>query len=279
MRGLGLLEIIDAVGPITVSELARRTGIERSIVSRMVSACERDGWVVRNGRDVALGPRAALLAHSSAAAATVRQAEVLVDALSGVTGLPAQAYGLIGAHAAVLASAGDRGPSPIAGLSANVPLFATAAGLTIAAQLDPDELDRLLPPAPFPDPIADMAERRGWDAVAHKIDAQGIKPAQSPARFPRDRRELARQLDQIRSDGIAIDDGALHPEIGCIAIPWPRAELPAALACMGAPATLEHQRPLTTAVLAAAAAPGARREDIIAAAAATLTPATTQSAY
>src|ERR1700759_1098728 len=101
IRGLALLETIDLYGPITVTELARRTGVDKSIVSRTLAACERDGWVVRTAGQVTLGPRAALLAHLSPTASLIREAEPLVDAISGVTGCLAQACTLAGSRARV----------------------------------------------------------------------------------------------------------------------------------------------------------------------------------
>src|ERR1700753_3256473 len=99
MRGLALLETIDQHGPLTVMELVRDTRIDKSIVSRTLTALEREGWVVRNEGKVELGPRAALLGHSSQAAMAVRRAEPLVHAVAGVTGLLTQAYGLVGSRA------------------------------------------------------------------------------------------------------------------------------------------------------------------------------------
>src|SRR5580692_10356787 len=136
MRGLTLLEAIDLRGPMTVMELSRDSGLDKSIVSRTVTALEHDGWVARHKGKVEVGPRAALLGHTSQASRAVRRAEPLVHAIAGVTGLLTQAYGLIGSHAVVLASAGGRGVNAQAGLGSEVPLYVTAAGKTIAAQLE-----------------------------------------------------------------------------------------------------------------------------------------------
>src|ERR1700679_1315250 len=139
MRGLALLETIDLRGPMTVMELARESGVDKSIVSRIVTALERDGWVARHAAKIEGGPRAALLGHPSQPSRAVRRAEPLVHAIAGVTGLLTQAYGLIGPRAVVLASAGGRGVDAQAGLGSEGPLDVTAAGKTIAAQLEPDD--------------------------------------------------------------------------------------------------------------------------------------------
>ncbi len=80
LRGLKLLETIDVYGPLTVTEIANVTGLDKSWVSRIVTACEPDGWIVRENGRVTLGPRAALLAHSSAAGELIRRAQPLVEA-------------------------------------------------------------------------------------------------------------------------------------------------------------------------------------------------------
>jgi DNA-binding IclR family transcriptional regulator len=265
MRGLTLLETIDLHGPITITELARRSGVEKSIVSRTITACEIDGWVVRSAGKVALGPRAALLGRSSAAEAAVRHAEPLVQALAGVTGLLAQAYALVGARAVLIASAGASIP---VGLGTGLPLFATAAGKVIAAQLTDSELDRRLPPEPFPDATAEVAGLAGFEPLSSALLAPPKESSSAPSKAARDRRQLAKQLEVIRRDGLATDAGEIDPSLGCIAVPWPgQPGMPAALACMGSPASLATGEVLVKAVLTAAASPAATREEIVASAA------------
>ncbi len=265
MRGLELLEAIDVHGPTTVTELARIMGHDKSMVSRMLTACEPDGWIVRHNGRVALGPRAALLAHESAAGELIRRAQPLVDALAGVTGLMAQAYALVGVQATVLAAAGSRPPQPSVGVKMSTSLVATAAGQVIAAQLDPEKLARMLPDDPFPDALVELLTNPGYKAFAagRFVSVADFKPS-----VPTDREQLAVRLEQVREQGVAIDHGDLHPQIGCIAVPWVGATVTAALTCMGTPAEIAASAERTRAVLQAAAAPAATREDVVAAAAA-----------
>jgi DNA-binding IclR family transcriptional regulator len=264
MRGLELLETIDIHGPVTVTELARITGHDKSTVSRMLSACEPDGWIVRDHGRVALGPRAALLAYRSTAGELIRRAQPLVEALGGVTGLTAQAYGLVGTRASVLAAAGGSNPLASVGVGMSASLVATAAGQVIATQLDPATLERLLPAEPFPNPLAELLENPGYVAFASGRFARGSAIVDAPLSVPRDREELDSQLELVRERGFAIDDGDLHPEIGCIAVPWLGG---AALTCMGSPAEVAASEALVLTVLQAAAAPAATREAVVAAAA------------
>jgi DNA-binding IclR family transcriptional regulator len=268
MRGLELLETIDGHGSLTVTELARLTGTDKSVVSRMLSACEPDGWVVRQNGRISLGPRAALLAHSSASAEFVRQALPVVETISGVTGMPSQVYVLVGTRAVIVASAGGSLGITV-GLGTSAPLFATAAGTVIASQLSEAELNRLLPPEPFPDAIADMIGNPGYAAFTAATFETTPRRSVSPDPVARSRGELDRRIGQIRISGAALDHGHIHPELGCVAVPWPRTEVHAALACMGSLAEVEDNEDLALAVLRAAAAPGATRADVVAAAAAT----------
>jgi DNA-binding IclR family transcriptional regulator len=264
MRGLALLETIDLQGPITVMELSRHSGIDKSIVSRTIAALEREGWIVRHETKIELGPRAALLGHSSQGAQAVRLAEPLVHAVAGVTGLLTQAYGLVGTRAVVLAAAGGRGPSTPVGLGSGVPLFATAAGMTIAAQLESADLARRLPPEPFPDPSPELAELAGYPPIASAILAAQDEPFDTSSSVAKDARELDRQLDEVRRSGIARDTGELHPQMGCMAVPWPQPGLPAALACMGSPADIAAAEQVLQAALTSATAIGARPQDVVA---------------
>jgi DNA-binding IclR family transcriptional regulator len=265
MRGLDLLEAIDVHGPATVTELARVMGRDKSTVSRMLTACEPDGWIVRHNGRVALGPRAALLAHSSAAGELIRRAQPLVEAIAGVTGLMAQAYTLVGTQATVLAAAGARPPHPSVGVKMGTSLVATAAGQVIAAQLDPEKLEQLLPDDPFPDALHELVTNPGYKAFAagRFVSVADFKPS-----VPGDRKALMLRLRQVREQGVAIDHADLHPQIGCVAVPWVGATVTAALTCMGTPAEIAAAAERTRAVLQAAAAPGATREDVAAAAAA-----------
>lgn len=267
LRGLQLLELLDVHGPMTVTEIARLTGQDKSWVSRIAAACEHDGWTVREHGRVALGTRAALLAHGSAGGELIRRAQPLVEALAGVTGLTAHAYGLVGTHATVLAAAGPGPPLSSVGVGMSTSLVATAAGQVIAAQLDPERLERLLPPDPFPEPLAELAASPGYVAFASGRFTALAPSEGAQCTAPRNRVELEATLAEVREQGFALDEGALHPQIGCLAVPWPGVGDFAALTCMGTPAAVSASIALARPALEAAASPGATREDVVAAAA------------
>jgi DNA-binding IclR family transcriptional regulator len=78
------------------------------------------------------------------------------------------------------------------------------------------------------------------------------------------RNQLDAQLDEVRRDGLARDDGELHPQMGCIAVPWPQPGLPGALACMGSPSEVSAAEAVITTALSTAAADGSQPQDVVA---------------
>jgi DNA-binding IclR family transcriptional regulator len=275
LNRLAMFEVLDLFGPLTITELAQRARLDVTVVSRTVSACEPDGWLIRLDGRVALGPRCTLLGHSGPIAEVINRAAPLVHAVAGVTGLLSHAYGLVGANAALIAVAAGREPAVVsAGLAVQAPLFATAAGRVIAAQLDPDRLDALLPAEPFPAAPAILASMAGTSAQGLFDPLASPDPA-APARatglagppLARSRAELREQLDVVRRDRAAVDAGGLDPAIACIAVPWPQTPLPAALACLGPADALAANRDLVIHALRAAALPGATPGEVVATAA------------
>jgi DNA-binding IclR family transcriptional regulator len=266
---LAMFEVLDAAGPLTISELAHRSGLDAAVVSRTVAACERDGWLIRSEGRVAIGPRATLLGHSGPFADVIARSAPLVHAVAGVTGMLTHAYSLVGSTAVLIAAAFGRGPSIPAGLAARAPLHATAAGLVIAAQLSPRQLDVLLPAEPYPDAAAIVASMAG--TVAEPIFTPAPRGARAAApELPRRRADLLARLDAVKEAGFADDSGALDPAISCIAAPWPQPGFPSALVCLGPPDAFAAA-PLIRQALGLAAQPGSTPQQIITGTAAAIT--------
>ncbi len=264
LRGLELIEEVDRQGSLTIGELARRTGGHVSVVSRTVTACEREGWLTKVDNRVSIGPRSALLGLASPGAQAIRAAEPMVRALAGVTGLSTQAAGLVGREMMILTSFGTDGVNSEFGMVGRVPLYALAAGRAIASQLTPEQLDDALPAEPYPgaaELLTALSRAEPVPAYLAGLPATGPGPT-----MPRDRAELDRELETTRASGFARDQGELHPAIHCIAVPWPTAGLPAAFACFGTRTELEGSRALAERCLLAATRPGAEPRDVVAAA-------------
>ena len=115
---LAMLEILDAAGPLTISELAHRSGLDVAVVSRTVAACEGDGWLTRAHGKITIGPRTTLLCHSGPFAEVIARAAPLVHAVAGVTGLLTHAYSLVGTSSVLIAAGPGRHPGPPPGLAA-----------------------------------------------------------------------------------------------------------------------------------------------------------------
>ena len=264
LRGLALLEILDrARAPIGVSELARRLDTDKGAISRMVTACEADGWVARVDGGVAIGPRAALLGHASPTTDLVRRAEPIAQTVAGITGLLVQVVSLVGSNVIVIAAANGNGAaaSPT-GLGFQFPLWASAGGKLIAAQLAQQRLDALLPASPYPDPWTAMGAHSDRDLV-NSLPATASSTAAVTPTATRTRDDLDRQLTRIRADGSFEEHGEVAAEISCIGTPWPQTSLPTALVCVGTHAAVADRREYLLRIVRAAVTPGATRDDIV----------------
>lgn len=239
IRGLSLVEAVGAE-PSTISDLARRLDLDKSIVSRLVAAAEADGWLVRRDGVIELGPRSAALGRSSDARDVERIAAELAHALSGVTGLDAMVFQYAGDRGHLLAFAAGIHTVVTQTEADPFPLFATATGLTLAASLDPAEVDRRLE-----EPLPRYTNRTIVDP--------GI---------------LRRRIDAIRAGGLAREDGEFGVGVGCLAAVWrhPLAAAPTSISVLGPAAVVDADEPLVRRVLTAAVQPNATRSSVVAAA-------------
>jgi DNA-binding IclR family transcriptional regulator len=269
---LAMFETLDAAGPLTISELAMRSGLDPAVVSRTVAACERDGWLTRSGGKISIGPRAALLGHSGPFAEIIARAAPLVHAVAGVTSMSVNACSLVGTSAVIFATAPGLNPGIPPGLATKAPLHATAAGLAIAVQLDAQRLGTLLPPEPYPDATAVIAATAGTTLESLLGSARSAPGGEAAAMLPRSRAELQARLDAVREDGFATDPGTLYPTLACIAVPWPQPGFPCAIACLGPPAAIAAAAALIRHVLTLAAMPGSTHDHIITGAASAIGP-------
>ncbi len=265
-RGLRMLEVVGIDGPIGVSELARRLGVDKAAVSRMVAVSVEDGWLLRTKAGIVLGPRLPALGYDTPISVAIREMQPIVDAVAGVTGLFTQACGLIGRDVVALISAG-RPPIPLpSALSIRLPIWATAVGRAIAISLDEDELATLLPAEPFPAPesiLPDLMPLPPSDLVPGRLpgwrDATSERVTTSA--------QFSQILRDVRADGVARERGEVFPQTGCIAAPWTAAPIAASIGVIGFAADVVDNATLAEAVLRAAVAPSADRTQVIAAAA------------
>jgi DNA-binding IclR family transcriptional regulator len=259
---LAMFEVLDAYGPLTMTELSQRARLDLTVVSRTVAACEPDGWLIRRDGKVELGSRCALLAHGSASAQFMAAAEPLVHAVAGVTGVFTHANGLIGNQVMLIATAPGRGAAIPAGLSSKTSVYVTAGGRAIASQIDPGSLRDFLPAEPFPDSSSVMS---GFDDTASaRIFTPPTNDGTNAHTLPTNREQLDLELAAISATGFATDHGSLHPAIHCVAIPWRGNAMIASISCVGSAREIADNAELIRSALSAAAAQGADPRDIIA---------------
>jgi DNA-binding IclR family transcriptional regulator len=266
LRGLDLIEEVGRHGPLTVTELSRRTGIHITIVSRTVKACEPEGWLMRIDGKVLSGPRCALLGLATPVSQTIDLAKPLVRAIAAVTGLAASADGLVGSDVMLLASFGAAGAADLAGALPRVPVHVQATGRAIAAQLSAERLDAVLPAEPYPDTDQLIGGLRDMAPLSTYLAGFHVDRETTP--LPRTRAELEAAIEPIRAGDLSRDHGGVHPNIHCIAAPWPTDTVPASLACFGGREKIEAEAKLIESTLRAAARPGATAQDVLDAAAA-----------
>ncbi|WP_110181884.1 IclR family transcriptional regulator [Nocardioides solisilvae] len=190
LRGLRILEMIRNE-PLGVSEVARRIGVDKAGVSRVLRSLIEEGWVERMGRLHVLGPRALLLTADARTTPLLHRAGATVRRLREETG-----------HAAVVMQLRPQGPLPLAiEWSETTPevqeeafehLWATAGGLALLAQLPEEDLDDHLDVDPWP-------SRAGGPASVDEVHAL---------------------LSQARS-GVPLVERSWNVQgLGCVAVPW-----------------------------------------------------------
>ena len=261
VRGLELIEDLGLYGPMTISELSRRSGVHVSIVSRTVASLEPEGWMVRVDGKIAAGPRCALLGLISPAGKTVRRAESLVKALAAVTGVATAASGLVGRDVMILSASSGASTELPGGFSSRLPIYVMAAGRAIATELSEQTLDTILPDGDFPDAARVLGSLDESEPIPSFLASAGADD-EAPSSIPLTRADLDTEIAAIRADGFARDHGELHPAIHCIAAPWPTPELPASLACVGSREEIDTNQTTIEACLRAAIRPGAGAQDV-----------------
>lgn len=150
LRGLRILEML-RTEPLGVSEVARRLGVDKAGVSRVLHALLQEGWVERMGRLHMLGPRALLLGVDAFTTPQLSRAGTVARRLREDTG-----------HSALVLQLRGRSVQPLAfERSETMPalpdlqdpfehLWATAVGLALLSQLATDDLAPHLDLSPWP---------------------------------------------------------------------------------------------------------------------------------
>jgi IclR family mhp operon transcriptional activator len=202
LRGLDILSIINEVGPVVATEIARRSSLPQPTIIRILETLISAGYVYREPHSAAYGVTARTLALSRGFNTTSRLVQLatpLIENLRAEIGWPSNlavferdgmtiAYTNRGAH----------GMSIPGRLGARIPVLATATGVAYLASLSDLEVEDML----------------------RRLSASDSRWDSSPevrARFP-ERLAFARQEGYAFADQAYLDE-IYHSRLWAVAVP------------------------------------------------------------
>lgn len=215
-RSLELLELMaDAAGEVTLSELASTSGLPAPTIHRLLRTLISGGYVRQEeSRKYALGPRLIRLGES-ASRLLGSWARPCLDELMHATGETANLALLDGDKAVYVAQVPSRHAMRMfTEVGRRVELYCTGVGKALLAQMPDDRASALL------------------------------KRADLQSRTPRTLTEpsaLLAQLDTIRAQGYAVDDGEQEVGVRCVAVTVPDTPIASALSISGPAARITHE--------------------------------------
>lgn len=179
---------------VGVSELARRAGLSKSTAFRVLSMLERNEVVERVGRNYRLGSRLHELGSHVYAPGHDRIRDLLIPYLTDLYAATRETVHLAvlhGTEVVYLAKLhGHRTIPTPSRIGGRMPAHCTAVGKVLLAHA--------------PDACSEVLSAR----------LRGFTP-----RTITDGSVLAAELDRIRRDGMAFDDGEARPGLTCVAVP------------------------------------------------------------
>jgi IclR family pca regulon transcriptional regulator len=194
-RGLAVIRAFDAEHPrLTLSDVARRTGLTRAAARRFLLTLERIGYVRSDERYFSLRPRVLELGYaylSGLALAEVAQPHV--EALVAKVEESSSVCVLDGDEVVYVVRVPTRRiMSVVIAVGTRFPAYATSMGRVLLAGLPDAELD----------------------AYLGRVEPQQLSP-----RTITDRRRLREELERVRSDGYATVDQELEDGLRSAAAP------------------------------------------------------------
>jgi IclR family acetate operon transcriptional repressor len=196
-RGLIILEAVaNSSAPVSLSELTEVLGIDRSSVYRLANTLKRRGFLAypAGRKDYILGPTLWRLSHHyDWGTMLIRVSREHLKQLASQTNETAHLAVREGKHALFIDHAAANHVIAVSGQTGeSVPLYCTAHGKALLADLDQKELASLFGSGPL----------RQYTKQTIGTIAQ-----------------LARVCAQIRSQGYSSDDGELQEGVRCVAAP------------------------------------------------------------
>jgi IclR family transcriptional regulator, pca regulon regulatory protein len=223
-RGLAVMQVFSREHPrMTLSEVARLTGLTRATARRVLLTLEHLGYARSDGRGFELTPKVLDLGYAYLSSLDLASiAEPGMEALVERTHESCSAAVLDGVEVVYIARVPTKRIMTISlGLGSRLPAYATSMGRVLLAELERDEVDGLIGPGPLPaitertitkpadlhDELA-RVRRQGWALVDQELEP-GLRSIGAPLR-DRNGRALAAlnvsthvgrvSLDAIRKD-------------------------------------------------------------------------------
>ena len=191
-----LEEVARSRDGVTLAELSKRLGLHTSTVFHLVQTMVARGYVrqMREGRRYRIGrPLFALAAAARDEVELISLATPVLENLSAVTGETGHFGVWSGGSVVVLAKTQGAGAFQMASSVGPLrPAYCTGLGKALLAALALSQLDRYLA-------------------------TTELRPLSPHTTVEPER--LRRQLEEVRRDGIAFDDGEFDPEVRCVAVP------------------------------------------------------------
>ena len=203
----------------SLTELAEETSIDISTAHRLLTTLRQRGYVRRDSdtKQYAAGPRLALLARRSGQTDLIKQSKPVLEELASISRETAN-LSVLDVDCAIYVETAP-GPLPVrlfTTVGNKVPLYATGAGKALLAWLP-------------------QTERA---AILETLDLLPRTPTTIT-----DKEILANSLQQIRTQGYAIDNEEFDQGVRCLAVPVGQLDHPIAAISVSGPAerlTLER---------------------------------------
>lgn len=200
-RGLAVIRAFGAERPrLSLSEVARLTGLTRATARRFLLTLESEGYVRSDGREFTLTPRVLELGYSYLSAQSLPEvAQPHLEALSREVGESASASVLDGRDIVYVARVPTRRIMSVGiTIGTRFPAFATAMGRVLLASV--------------PDAVLDTY-------------FEGYELERFTPRTVVDERELRAEIARVRQQGWSVVDGELENGLRALAAPVRRGGL------------------------------------------------------
>lgn len=194
-RGLAVIRAFSAERPrLSLSEVARLTGLTRASARRFLLTLESEGYVRTDGREFSLTPRVLELGYAYLSAQSLPEvAQPHLEALSRTVGESASACVLDGQDIVYVARVPTRRIMSVGiTIGTRFPAYATAMGRVLLAFAADAEVDTYF---------------------------EGFQPERFTARTVVDERELRAEIARVREQGWSLVDGELESGLRALAAP------------------------------------------------------------